>query len=41
LASGQDFHPNFADALLVHEALDALQASAKTRLWTAVKYMGA
>src|SRR5262249_34681284 len=36
LATGRDFHPNFADALLVQEALDALQRSAKARAGTAV-----
>ncbi len=38
LASGQDFHPNFADALKVQEALDALQQSAKARQWTPVTH---
>jgi len=38
LANGKDFHPNFADALLVQEALDALQRSAATRQWTDVAY---
>ena len=38
LATGQAFHPNFADALVVQEALDALQRSAKTRQWTEVAY---
>jgi predicted dehydrogenase len=41
LATGKDFHPNFADALLVQEALDALQRSAKTRQWTPVTYSAA
>jgi predicted dehydrogenase len=38
LANDKDFHPNFADALAVHEALGALQESAKTRQWTEVRY---
>ena len=38
LASGRDFHPNFADALAVQEALDGLQQSAKTRQWTPISY---
>ncbi len=36
LAAGKDFHPNFADALVVQETLDALQRSAKTKQWTSV-----
>jgi predicted dehydrogenase len=38
LATEKDFHPNFADALEVQEALDALQRSARTKQWTAVTY---
>lgn len=38
LADGKDFHPNFADAVAVHEALDALQRSAKTRQWMPAEY---
>src|SRR5580698_6935164 len=41
LAGGKDFHPNFADALMVQEALDALQRSAKTKQWTEVAYSAA
>jgi predicted dehydrogenase len=36
LSAGEAFHPNFADALAVQEALDAVQRSAATRQWTAV-----
>ena len=36
VARGEDFHPNFSDALAVHQVLDAMQTSAKTRQWTAV-----
>ncbi len=38
LANGKDFHPNFADALAVQEALDGLQRSVKTRQWTPMSY---
>ena len=34
----QTFHPNFSDGLAVQDALDALQTSAKTRQWTAVRH---
>ena len=40
VANEKDFHPNFADAVVVQEALDALQRSVKTRQWTAVAYGG-
>jgi len=40
VANGKDFHPNFADALTVHEALYALQRSAKSRQWVPVSYEG-
>jgi len=36
LSKNEDFHPNFADAVAVQEALDAVQRSAKTRQWTTV-----
>src|SRR5687767_12195602 len=36
LSTGAPFHPNFADALAVQQALDAVQRSARTRQWTAV-----
>ena len=32
----EEFHPNFADALAVQQALDAMQRSAKTRQWTTI-----
>jgi len=36
LSKNEDFHPNFADALVVQEVLDAVQRSVKTRQWTNV-----
>jgi predicted dehydrogenase len=36
LSKGEAFHPDFADALEVQQALDAVQRSAKTRQWTTV-----
>ena len=36
LARGDDFHPNFADALVTQQVLDALLRSARTRQWTDV-----
>ncbi|MEO8522422.1 MAG: Gfo/Idh/MocA family oxidoreductase [Acidobacteriota bacterium] len=36
-AKGEPFHPDFADALAVQQALDAVQRSATTRQWTAVE----
>ena len=34
--AASDFHPDFADALAVQQALDALQQSARTRQWVAI-----
>jgi len=36
LARGADFHPNFEDALVTQQVLDALLRSARTRQWTDV-----
>jgi predicted dehydrogenase len=36
VSRGEDFHPNFSDALAVQQVLDAVQRSVKTRQWTAV-----
>jgi predicted dehydrogenase len=36
LSNGHDFHPNFADAVAVQEALDALQRSAASGEWADV-----
>jgi predicted dehydrogenase len=36
LSRGQDFHPDFSDALLVQQALSAVQRSAAAGQWTAV-----
>jgi predicted dehydrogenase len=37
LSKKEDFHPNFADALVVQEVFDAVQRSARTRQWTTVQ----
>jgi predicted dehydrogenase len=34
LSKDEPFHPDFGDALVVQQALDAVQRSAKTRQWT-------
>lgn len=36
VSRGDEFHPNFADALAVQEVFDAVQRSANTRQWTTV-----
>ena len=34
LSRDEDFHPNFADALAMQQALDAMLRSSRTRQWT-------
>ncbi|MEO8027870.1 MAG: Gfo/Idh/MocA family oxidoreductase [Bryobacteraceae bacterium] len=41
LATGRDFHPNFDDALVVQQILDAAIRSAETGSWRAVSASGA
>jgi predicted dehydrogenase len=38
LSRGEDFHPNFQDALAVQQVLDSVQQSARARQWTPVDY---
>jgi predicted dehydrogenase len=36
VSAGEPFHPNFADALVVQQAFDAVQRSARTREWITI-----
>lgn len=40
LSRGEEFHPNFADGLAVQEVLEAMQTSAQSGRWTAVRASG-